>query len=60
MILFCSCEDDTQDEIHGKCKRVHNPVRKKHPNERQKWRCAKCLFEKEGPEEDVSNAENTD
>ena len=52
MILFCSCNDETQDEMHGKGSRVHNPVKKKYPHERQKWRCAKCLDIKEGPEEE--------
>ena len=60
MILYCSCNDETQDEMHGKGRRVHNPLGKTHPKERQKWRCAKCLDVKGGPEEEGYNAENTD
>lgn len=40
-IITCTCEHKTQDELHGKQKRVANPTTKK-SGDKTTYRCTVC------------------
>lgn len=45
MIITCDCKHEQQDILHGKGKRVHNPM-KKIPDMPQEYRCTVCKKER--------------
>ena len=46
----CGTKHNVQNEIHGKGKRVHNPLAKK-KDQPQVYRCTVCLTERAGPQQ---------
>jgi rubrerythrin len=46
-IKLCTCENEGQDRLHGRYRRVHNYAESK-----DAWRCTVCGNEKSGKRED--------
>lgn len=46
-IAKCTCVHESQDQLHGKGNRVHNPAASKAGTSKTKWRCTVCGKEHE-------------
>jgi len=48
MVKTCTCIHESQDKLHGKGQRVHNPIDKNSGKPgAPKWRCSVCKKERE-------------